>query len=139
MRTQREQGFTLLELLVVVVIMGVLVAIMIPNFAKQRSYADDVSLVGEANTATLNIQAFGNKPSSLTRYPDKLSSPGMKVQARESKMAIVKDASESTICLLAYSPNSEKYTKASPYTIVNNMPTDDGETCPLPVGDAVWE
>lgn len=139
MRARREQGFTLLELLVVVVIMGVLVAIMVPNFAKQHSYAEDASLVGEANTATLNIQTFSNKPTSLTRYPDSLSSPGMKVQARDSKMAIIKDASESTICLLAYSPDSEKFTIDNPYVIVNNIPTDDGETCPLSLASAVWE
>lgn len=54
-RMGREEGFTLVELLVVMLILGLLAAIAIPSFFNQRDKAKDAdtkSLVRTAQTAT---------------------------------------------------------------------------------------
>ncbi len=38
-RLRAERGFTLIELLIVVAVMGILTAILIPNFMRSRSQA----------------------------------------------------------------------------------------------------
>jgi type IV pilus assembly protein PilA len=53
-RRRSEQGFTLVELLVVILIIGILAAIAIPSFLNQKSKANDAQakrLLGTAQTA----------------------------------------------------------------------------------------
>lgn len=64
MRTRNEKGFTLVEILIVVVILGILAAIVIPQFSQAGDEARANSLAGNLQTmrsqlALYNVQEGG--------------------------------------------------------------------------------
>ena len=56
---QREKGFTLIELMIVVVIIGILAAIAIPNFIAMQNRAKEGSTKANMHTMQLAAEDYG--------------------------------------------------------------------------------
>src|SRR5215203_2219453 len=56
--SQDESGFTLVELLVVMLILGILAAIAIPAFLNQREKANDADAKADVNTAQQAMETY---------------------------------------------------------------------------------
>ncbi len=70
MGTRRRQGFTLIEVLIVVVIMAVLAATIIPQFSSSTNDAKDSSLKFNMHTMRSQIELY--KLHHLGKYPDEI-------------------------------------------------------------------
>ena len=80
MNTKRRSGFTLIEILIVVVIMAVLAATIIPQFTDSTDDARESTAVFNLNTLRAQIQLYkaehGGVPSSLTPLTQKTNKAG---------------------------------------------------------------
>lgn len=72
LKEKREDGFTLIEILVVILIIGILAAIAVPVFLNQRKKAQDATMQSDIKQIKLVYQQYATSNPKMTIYPDLL-------------------------------------------------------------------
>lgn len=57
-KSKNQKGFTLVELMIVVAIIGILAAIAIPQFSKYRARAQNTSALSDARNVRTDIEGY---------------------------------------------------------------------------------
>jgi general secretion pathway protein G len=69
-----KRGFTLVEILIVVIILGILAAIVIPQFSSASNDARESALASDLQTLRSQLELYNIQ--HLDKYPDQVSADG---------------------------------------------------------------
>ena len=101
-----EEGFTLIELMIVVVIIGILAAIAIPIFANQQKAAIDARTLSDIRTANAAINGWkASNPS--TKVFNQVAVKNLQTYSEGTMLAIYGIPND--YCIKAYNPSGDLY------------------------------
>jgi len=122
----KQKGFSLIELLIVVAIILIIAAIAIPNLLRSKMAANEASAVGSLRTINTSSVEFS---TTYGNYPTKLSDLGP-VSSGTTASSTSADLIDSALVTGSKSGYTFTYTAASPYQnyTVTAGPTTPGVT-----------
>lgn len=151
-RLRNEEGFTLIELMVVVLIIGVLVAIAIPSFLGFRSRAQDRAAQAELRNVLLAEKAYWTENGDYTTTESALRSymPGIRIDAKTSLSkltsttpvrVVVVGSAKDGVCLVKVSGSGNKFAiwddaTAGGGTYYRAWASNKTPSCPTATGSA---
>lgn len=136
-RMGREDGFTLVELLVVMLILGILAAIAIPSFFSQRDKAHDADAKATAKSAQTAIETYAtdNNGSYLGADPAALHAIEETIPVAEISVGNLA-AKTYTVTATSSTGNTFSITRAA--TGVTSQACTVGGNGGCPTGGAHW-
>ena len=127
---QNDKGFTLLELLVVVIIIGILSAIAIPTFLKQREKGWDKAVKSDLRNNALKMEEYLDDNGT---YPTTAALAGFKASDTVGVTQIVSGGGLATaFCLQAESTKISAASVSPAPTRIQHFLSTDGKPAPGP-------
>lgn len=123
MHKSDEEGFTLIEILVVILIIGILAAIAVPVFLNQRQTANDAVVISDGKNIALAIETYKTNNPTATTIPVAEIKKTAKLSSRVGFQVM---GSVDDFCLTGWHHNGKQYTgsadwsKGRPYYVYSS-------------------
>lgn len=129
-RAHGEGGFTLVELLVVMLIIGLLAAIAIPSFFNQRDKARDADAKSAARTAQTAIETYATDNGGSYAGADEASLIDIESTLTDRVFNVTSDDSSYTVTARSETGNEFSITRNSDGTTELTCTTAGSAGCP---------